>query len=191
MKRIAVTFLILASAMPLIAQSADPDPAGDARTGSPSTEGHMRHRFWDRLGLSDDQKEKLKQIRETDRENLRSAWAQVKIAKESLKAALLSNPENTTDVQAKATAVANALSASSVQMALHLAKINQVLTPAQRVELNEAKHRMMHHWRRHGSDDEKGSWQSRHNWERKDQAQEQTPKATPDGQAPDSSPSPM
>jgi Spy/CpxP family protein refolding chaperone len=191
MKRIAVIFLVLASAISLFAQSADPDSADEGKTGPKWMEGQMPHHFWARLGLTDDQKDKLKQIREADRDNLRSAWAQVKIAKESLKAALLANPENTAEIQAKATAVANALSTCSVQMALHLAKMAQVLTPAQRVEADEARHRMvMHRWHRHGEDTEKGPWQPHRDWERKDHSPDRTPSATPEGQAPDSSPSP-
>jgi len=63
-----------------------------------------------------------------------------------LKAALLANPENVADIQTKATDLANALSTGSVQMALHLAKISQVLTPAQRVQLEGAWSRRMHDW---------------------------------------------
>jgi len=73
----------------------------------------------------------------------------LKIARESLKAALLANPENVVDIQTKATNLANALSTSSVQTALHYAKISQVLTPAQRVELEEAISRGTHNWRQH------------------------------------------
>src|SRR5215471_3767477 len=116
MKKLIPALLIaLASGAPLLAQSADPDPTDDDKTGSWSMEDRMQNRFWDRLDLSDDQKQKLKQIREADCDNLRTIWAQVKIARESLKAALLANPENTADVQAKAVAVANALSSISVQ----------------------------------------------------------------------------
>jgi Spy/CpxP family protein refolding chaperone len=97
--------------------------------------------------LTDAQKEKLKQIREADRETLRSARAQVKIAKEVLKAALLANPENVADIQTKATNLANALSTSSVQTALHYAKISEVLTPAQRVEVEEAMEHRLRNWR--------------------------------------------
>ena len=84
----------------------------------------MKNWFWDRLNLAEDQK-KLQQIREADRESLTAAWAQVAIAKESLKAALLANPKNVADIQTKATDLANALSTGSVQLALHLAKINR------------------------------------------------------------------
>ena len=150
MKQIVITLFALASAVHLFAQSADPSPTDAGKTEAQLEQRHERHGFWERLQLTDDQRDKLKQIREADRENLRSAWAQVKIARESLKAALLANPENTSDIQTKATAVGNALSTRSVQMALDLAKINEVLTPAQRVELAEARrNRMMRHWRRH------------------------------------------
>ena len=108
----------------------------------------MRQGIWDRLNLTDEQKEKLKQIREADRENLRSVWAQVKIARELLRAALLANPENVADIQTKATNLANALSTSSVQTALHYAKISEVLTPAQRVEAAEALEQRMPNWRK-------------------------------------------
>src|SRR5262245_26571299 len=176
MKKIVITLFALASAMPLIAQPADPGSTEAAKIDAQPDQRHEGHCFWDRLELTDDQKSKLKEIREADRDNLRSAWAQVKIAKESLKAALLANPENTAEVQTKATAVANALSTSSVQMALHLAKINQVLTPAQRVEMAEArKHRMIHRWHRHDRDAEKDSWDEPRPWQRQNQPPQQTP----------------
>ena len=171
-------------------------------------EKHMEHGFWDRLHLTDDQRVRLHQIREADEENIRSAWARVAIAREVLNAALLANPENTTDIQAKATDLANALSATVTQMVTHRAKINQVLTPAQRVALKEAKeHRMHHRWERHdgsaeereewrgegperrewrGRGEERGErpWRERRHGEEQDQSSEQTP-ATPQGsQAP-------
>ena len=146
MKKIAIIFLTLVSATSLLAQSADPSPAEEGKPGTPPARSPMKNGFWDRLNLTEDQQEKLKQIREADRESLSSAWAQVAIARESLKAALLANPENVADIQTKATGLANALSTGSVQLALHLAKINQVLTPAQRVELAEAKSRHLHAW---------------------------------------------
>ena len=156
MKKIVIALFALASAVHLFAQSADPSPTDAGKTDAQPEQRHERRGFWERLQLTDDQRDKLKQIREAERESLRSAWAQVKIARESLKAALLANPENTSDIQTKATAVGNALSTRSVQIALHLAKINEVLTPAQRVELAEARrNRMMRHWRRH--DDTEGN----------------------------------
>jgi hypothetical protein len=134
--------------------------------------------------LTDDQRAKLQQIREADKEGIRAAWAQVAIAREVLKTALLANPENAADIQAKATNLANALSATVMQMATHRAKINQVLTPVQRVALKEAKeHRMQpmmqHPWERrdssahersesevprewhHGRGPEQGEWHGR------------------------------
>ncbi len=147
MKKIAIIFLTLVSATSLFAQTADPSPADQGKPGTPPIRRPMKNWFWDRLNLVQDQKEKLQQIREADRESLTAAWAQVAIARESLKAALLANPENVADIQTKATDLANALSTSSVQMALHLAKINQVLTPAQRIELEEARSRRMRDWR--------------------------------------------
>jgi len=176
MKKIAITLFALASAVPLLAQVADPSPADAGKTGAEPVQRQVRRDLWNRLQLTDDQKNKLKEIREADRDNLRSAWAQVKIARESLKAALLANPENIADVQTKATAVANALSTSSVQMALHLAKINQVLTPVQRVELVDARrHWMTRRWRRFGGDREGGPGEERRPWQRQNQAPEQTP----------------
>jgi Spy/CpxP family protein refolding chaperone len=176
MKKIAITLFALASAVPLLAQVADPSPADAGKTGAEPVQRQVRRDLWNRLQLTDDQKNKLKEIREADRDNLRSAWAQVKIARESLKAALLANPENIADVQTKATAVANALSTSSVQKALHLAKINQVLTPVQRVELAEARgNRMMRRWRRFGGDGGRGSGEERRPWQGQNQTPEQTP----------------
>jgi len=60
----------------------------------------------------------------------------------------LANPENIADIQTKATNLANALSTSSVQTALHYAKISAVLTPAQRVDAEEALEHRFQNWRK-------------------------------------------
>ena len=180
MKKIVTTLFVLASVAPLIAQLADSSPSDAGKTGAEPVHRQEWGGLWDRLQLTDDQRNKLKEVREADRDNLRSAWAQVRIARESLKAALLANPENTADIQTKATAVANALSTSSVQVALHLARVNQVLTPVQRVEMADARrHRMMRRWRRSGDDDERGSREQQRPWQRQNQQPEQTPTPAP------------
>ena len=168
----------------MFGQAADPSPTDQGKTGTQPVQKSMQHRFWERLHLTDVQKEKLKQIREADRDSLRSAWAQVRIARESLKAALLANPENIADIQAKATNLANTLSTSSVQIALHRAKINQVLTPAQRVALDEARKHRMRRWHRPGGGAERGPWQQRRPWQRQNQSPQQTPTAPQDSQTP-------
>jgi hypothetical protein len=129
----------------------------------------------------------LHQIRKADEEGIRSAWAQVAIARALLKAALLANPENTADIQAKATNLANALSATAIQMATHRAKINQVLTPVQRVALEEAKgHRMHQRCERHGRGAERGEepWRERRHGRGQDQSSEQTPATPQENQSP-------
>ena len=172
MKKIAIIFLTLVSAASLFAQSADPSPTDQAKPGTPPTRRPMKNWFWDRLNLAEDQKEKLQQIREADRENLTAAWAQVAIAKESLKAALLANPENVADIQTKATDLANALSTGSVQMALHLAKISQVLTPAQRVQLEGVWSRRMDDWGQRLRGPMEGPSKDQRPWQRKDQSED-------------------
>src|ERR1700746_3762723 len=169
MRKIAITLLLLVSATSLFAQTADPSSTDQGKPGTSSAEKPRKQCFWDRLNLTDDQKDKLKQIREADRESLRSARAQVKIARELLKAALLANPENIADIQTKATNLANALSTSSVQMALHRAKINAVLTPAQRVALVDAQRRRMPGWNRPRGGPERGPWEAQGPWQRRDQ----------------------
>jgi Spy/CpxP family protein refolding chaperone len=175
MKKIVTIFLALVSATSLFAQTADPSPADQGKPGSSPTRRSMKNWFWDRLNLAEDQKEKLQQIREADRDSLTSAWAQVAIARELLKAALLANPENVADIQTKATGLANALSTSSVQMALHLAKVSQVLTPAQRVELEEAWSRRMRDWRQRLRGPMEDFLKDQRPSQRKDQSPEQTP----------------
>jgi Spy/CpxP family protein refolding chaperone len=180
MKKIAITLLALAYASRLFAQAADPSPTGQGTTGNEPDQKSMRGRFWERLELTDDERAKLKQIHDADRDSLRSARAQVRIARESLNAALLANPENIADIQAKATNLANALSTSTVQMAMHQAKINALLTPAQRVALQDAIRRRMGWWNRRRGGEEGGPWQQQRRWQREDQAPQQTP-ATPEG----------
>jgi periplasmic protein CpxP/Spy len=91
------------------------------------------------LDLTQDQKAKLKEIREANQESLKSTTEQVRTAREALQSALLANPENTADIQAKATTLGNAQSALTVQRALQQAKINAVLTPAQRTILDASR----------------------------------------------------
>jgi Spy/CpxP family protein refolding chaperone len=198
MKKIAVSLLALVCTTRLFAQADDPGPPDQDRAGTPWREKHMEHRFWDRLHLTDDQRAKLHQIREADEPNIRSAWARVAIAREVLKTALLANPENTADVQAKATSLADALSATVTQMATHRAKINQVLTPEQRVALKEGKeHRLQHRWERHdGSFEERGErhgrgpergeepWRERRHGREEDQSSERTPPTPEESQSP-------
>jgi Spy/CpxP family protein refolding chaperone len=184
MKKIALSLLAVAYATRLFAQAVDPSPPDQSKTETQPFGRSMHHRFWERLHVTDDQKQKLKQIREADQDSLCSAWAQVTIARESLKAALLANPENTADIQTKAINLANALSTSSVQMALHRAKINQVLTPAQRVALEETRHHRMRRWDRHGGGAEEGRWQERRPLQRQNQQPQQTPATPQESQTP-------
>jgi len=115
-------------------------------------------------------------MRSSARDSLRSARAQVIIARESLNAAILANAENIADIQTKATNLANALSTSTVQMALHRAKINAVLTPEQRVALYKAIRRMRP-WNRRRGGAERGPGQQQRRWQRQDQLPQQTPAA--------------
>jgi Spy/CpxP family protein refolding chaperone len=188
MKRIALTFLALVSATSLFAQTADPTAADKPKLQPQLPQAGMRRSLWNRLDLTDDQMEKLKQIREADRDGLRSAWAQVKIAQETLRAALLANPDNTADIQAKATELATALSTRSVQFALHQAKVNQVLTPAQRVVLYEANKNRLNQRRRRQDGAERGQWPSERGWENRSQhprpeSPEPSPGVTPEAPA--------
>ena len=185
MKRIALTLLGLAWATSLFAQTVDPSAADKPKLPPQPQWEQRRHLFWDRLNLTDEQKEKLKQIREDDRQSLRSAWAQAKIAQESLHAALLANPENTADIQTKATNWANALSTRSVQLALHEAKVNQVLTPTQRVALDEANKARLRRWHRRNGGSENGPSPSGRHWQRMNPASRPavtvpTPSVTPE-----------
>jgi Spy/CpxP family protein refolding chaperone len=179
MKRIALMLLGLAWATSLFAQTADPGAAEKPKLPARPQWEQRRHLIWDRLDLTDEQKEKLKQIREEDRQSLRSAWAEAKIAQESLHAALLANPENTADIQTKATNWANAISTRTVQFALHEAKVSQVLTPEQRVVLDEAI-KGMRRWHRRDGGPENGRGRSERPWEKMNPASRPAaPAATP------------
>jgi hypothetical protein len=96
----------------------------------------------------------------------------------------LANPENTADIQTKAINLANALSTSTVQMALHRAKINAVLTPAQRVALFDAGRRRMRGCNRPCGGAERGPWQEQRPWQRQGQLPQQTPAAPQDSRTP-------
>jgi len=184
MKRIAITLLASAYAAHLFAQGANPSPTDQGKTAPEPPPESMRGCFLEGLQLTDDEKAKLKQIDDADRDGLRSAWAQVRIARESLDAALLANPENIADIQTKATNLANALSTSTVQMALHRAKINAVLTPAQRVALVDAERRRTPGWNCPRGGAERGPWEERRPWQRQDQLPKQKPAAPQNSQTP-------
>src|ERR1700751_5223005 len=184
MKKIAITLLASAYAAHLFAQGANPSPTDQGKTAPEPAQESMGGCLWEGLQLTDDEKAKLKQIDDADRDGLRSAWAQVRIARESLDAALLANPENIADIQTKAINLANALGTSSVQMALHRAKINAVLTPAQRVALVDAERRRMPGWNRPRGGPERGPWEERRPWQRQDQLPKQKPAAPQDSQTP-------
>src|SRR6516165_4019843 len=98
MKKITLILLTLLLSTGLFAQAFDPSPADQGKPERQPEQRPMKHGLWGRLNLTDDQKEKLRQIREADRESLRPARAQVKIARETLKAVLLADPENIADV---------------------------------------------------------------------------------------------
>jgi Spy/CpxP family protein refolding chaperone len=184
MKKIAITLLASAYAAHVFAQGANPSPTDQGKTPPEPAQKSMRGCFCEGLQLTDDEKAKLKQIDDADRDALRSAWAQVRIARESLDAALLANPENIADIQTKGTNLANALSTNAVQMALHRAKINAVLTPAQRVALVDTERRRMPGWNRPRGGAERGPWEERRPWQRPDQLPKQTPAAPQDGRTP-------
>ena len=145
MRTILLTILLLASATGLFAQNAEEGPTVQPSPGFQSSE---RRGPWPRLNLTEDQKAKLKEIREADKDSLKSAIEQVRTAQEALQSALLANPENTADIQAKATTLGNAQSALTVQRALQEAKINEVLTPAQRTILDASRERRQQDRRR-------------------------------------------
>jgi Spy/CpxP family protein refolding chaperone len=184
MKKIAITLLASAYAAHLFAQAANPSPTDQGKIAPGPAQESMRGCLWEGLQLTDDEKAKLKQICDADQDGLRSAWAQVRIAREALDAAMLANPENIADIQTKATNLANALSTSTVQMALHRAKINAVLTPAQRVALFDAGRRRMRGCNRPRGGAERGPWRERRPWQRQDQLPQQTPAAPQDSRTP-------
>jgi periplasmic protein CpxP/Spy len=136
MRTILLAALFLASAISLFAQNADQAPTVQP---SPGYQTNERRGLRPQLNLTEDQKAKIKEIREADKDSLKSAIEQVRTAREALQSALLANPENTADIQAKATTLGNAQSALTVQRALKEAKINEVFTPAQRTILDTSR----------------------------------------------------
>jgi periplasmic protein CpxP/Spy len=136
MRAIVLTILFLASVTGLFAQNAD---QGQTVQPSPGFQTNERRGPRPQLNLTEDQKAKIKEIREADKDSLKPAIEQVRTAREALQSALLANPENTADIQAKATTLGNAQSALTVRRALQEAKINEVLTPAQRTILDASR----------------------------------------------------
>jgi len=189
MKKFLCSFLALASAAQLFAQMASPTPPEQGAIGE-QWAWQRWHNLFQRLELTADQKEKIKQIRDADRENLATAWAEVKIAGESLKAALLANPENTGDVQAKAAELAKALSTSTAETAQHLAKINQALKPAQRVMFTEAIENQMRRWHRPGFEQGGRPWRERGPQRKENQSSEQRPVPPQESPTPESQSNP-
>jgi Spy/CpxP family protein refolding chaperone len=131
MRTILLTILSLALAAGLLAQNAD----------QPGLQYRETRGLRPQLNLTEDQKAKLKEIQQAGKDSLKSAIDEVRTARDALQSALLANPENTADIQAKATTLGNAQSALTVQRALQQAKINEVLTPAQRTIVASRKAR--------------------------------------------------
>jgi Spy/CpxP family protein refolding chaperone len=149
MRTILLTILSFALATGLFAQNADQGPTVQPSPGLQSNEGRGPR---PQLNLTEDQKAKLKEIQQAGKDSLKSAIDEVRTARDVLQSALLANPENTADIQAKATTLGNAQSALTVQRALQQAKINAVLTPAQRTILASRKERQQR--RRQGAGNE-------------------------------------
>ena len=149
MRTILLTILSLALATGLFAQNADQGPTVQPSPGLQSNEGRGPR---PQLNLTEDQKAKLKEIQQARKDSLKSAIDEVRTARDVLQSALLANPENTADIQAKATTLGNAQSALTVQRALQQAKINAVLTPAQRTILASRNERQQR--RRQGAGNE-------------------------------------
>jgi Spy/CpxP family protein refolding chaperone len=108
MRTILLTILFLASATGVFAQNADQGPTVQP---SPGFQTNEKRGPRPQLNLTEDQKAKIKEIREADKDSLKSAIEQVRAAREALQSALLANPENAADIQAKATTLGNAQSA--------------------------------------------------------------------------------
>jgi Spy/CpxP family protein refolding chaperone len=90
-RTILSTVLFLASATGLFAQNAD---QGATVQPSPGLQTNERRGPMPQLNLTEDQKAKIKEIGEADKDSLKSAIEQVRTAREALQSVLLANPES-------------------------------------------------------------------------------------------------
>ena len=118
--------------------------AQDSAGTSPAPQKHeWRHHgamFWHelkQLDLTDAQKQQVKQIMQSNRQNLRSIEKDMLTARKDIATTMFANPNDEAALRSKAAAISNAITAQIMNHAQLLSQISKILTPDQQQKLNQ------------------------------------------------------
>jgi Spy/CpxP family protein refolding chaperone len=123
------------SIVPVLAQTPGATPAAPAEKADASRRDRRaakRERIAQELGLTAEQRARMEQIRETDREALRTAHRDVAAKREALRDAMLADPTNQAAIDARANELAAARAEMQRRALATEQRVLQVLTPEQR-----------------------------------------------------------
>jgi protein CpxP len=118
--------------------------AQDSQDTNPEPQKHEWHHhgamFWHelkQLDLTDAQKQQVKQIMQSNRQNRRTIEKDMIAARKDVATAVFSNPNDEAAIRAKAAAISNAVTAQIVNQAQLLSQISKILTPDQQQKMNQ------------------------------------------------------
>jgi periplasmic protein CpxP/Spy len=89
------------------------------------------------LNLTDAQKQQVKQIMQSNRQNMRSIEKDMLTARKDIATAMFANPNDEAALRTKAAAISNAVTAQIMNHAQLLSQISKILTPDQLQKLNQ------------------------------------------------------
>ena len=115
-------------------------PALAADTSAP-THGRFFQRVAQRLNLTDDQKKQIQTVLRSEKDTLKPMLAQLRTARQNLRATIQAGDANETTVRAASAKVAAAEADLAVERMKIYGKIAPILTEEQRRQLSEFKQR--------------------------------------------------
>jgi Spy/CpxP family protein refolding chaperone len=126
--------------------------AQDSTEASPAPQTHEWHHhgamFWhelNQLNLTDAQKQQVKQIMQSNRQNMRSIEKDMLTARKDVATAMFTNPNDEAALRTKAAAISNAITAQIMNHAQLLSQISKILTPDQQQKLNQLQQERLTH----------------------------------------------
>jgi periplasmic protein CpxP/Spy len=118
--------------------------AQDSTETSPEPQKHEWHHhgamFWHelkQLNLTDAQKQQVKQIMQSNHQNMRSIEKDMLTARKDVATAMFANPNDEAALRTKAAAISSAITAQIMNHAQLLSQISKILTPDQQQKLNQ------------------------------------------------------
>jgi Spy/CpxP family protein refolding chaperone len=127
--------------MPLHAQAVDPSPSPEHNLRQ---EWHGKHkRFWEKLNLTDQQKEQIKGFRADNKASRRGAMLNFLTAEKALQDAIFNNPNDEAKISSLAASVSSARTQLTIQRTKFQAQVAGILTPEQRQTWDEMHKKRM------------------------------------------------